>query len=517
MRKITRTVAALLLAFGATASLAAEPAVQPGTATAVLRADTPGPTVHRYIFGQFIEHLGRGVYDGIWVGPKSPIPNVRGYRADMITALRELRVPMIRWPGGCFAEYYHWRDGIGPAAKRPVRLNAKWGNVEETNAYGTHEFMNMAEMVGADAFIQANVGTGTPSEMTDWLEYMTSASNSTLANERRANGRVQPWKVPVIGIGNELVNCGGSMRPAYAADVYKQFQTFLRGTNVPMKIATGPFEDGYDWTETMMREAGAKMDALALHYYTVPGGHQLKREAVSASEDEWAEALALAGRMDDLIVSHTAIMDRFDPQKRVALSVDEWGPWYRDATPDRTPFTFQLTLRDAMIAAVTFNIFVQHADRVRVAAIAQMVNVGGSMLFTQGARMVKTPMYHAFHMYRDFQDGVRLPLDIRSASFRRGEFEVKTVQGSAVRGKDGRIHVALVNLDPTQPTSVSLQISGAAGGRSDATILTADRIDAHNTFDAPNRVVPAPFTSFTMTGSTLQTVLPPHALVVINL
>ncbi len=514
---IGRVAAALLLAVGVVPASAAGPAARPAAVAATLRADLPGPTVHRYVFGQFIEHLGRGVYDGIWVGPNSPIPNVRGYRADVLGALRELRVPLIRWPGGCYAEYYHWRDGIGPAAKRPVRINGKWGGVEESNAFGTHEFMDFAEMVGADAYIQANVGTGTPGEMTDWLEYITSASNSTLANQRRANGRAQPWRVPIIGIGNELSNCGGSMRPIYAADVYKQFQTFLWGPNAPFKIATGPFEDEYDWTTTMMREAGAKMDALALHYYVVPGGHEKKAAAVSASETDWAEALSLAGRMDELIVKHTAIMDRYDPGKRVALSIDEWGPWYRDDNADRKPFTFQLTLRDAMIAAVTFNIFVHHADRVRVAAIAQMINVGGSMAFTQGNRMVLTPMYHAFHMYRDFQDGVMLPLEIASPSFRRGAYSVASVQGSAVRGKDGRVHLALVNLHPTESIAVSLRVQGAAAVRGNGTILTADRIDAFNSFDAPKRVAPAPFSDFRMVGDALSATLPPHALVVIDL
>ena len=510
-----RRLLALALAWCLPVAAAAAPPPRPAT-TAVLQADRPGAKVDRHIFGQFVEHLGRGVYDGIWVGEDSPIPNVRGYRLDVVTALKALNVPVIRWPGGCFAEYYHWRDGIGPRAKRPVRLNSKWGNVEESNAFGTHEFMDFAELIGADAYVAGNIGSGSPGELADWVEYMTSASRSTLAQERRANGRDQPWRLPYVGIGNELSNCGGSMRPAYAADVYRQFQTFLRPPQPVFRIATGPYEDEFDWTETMMREAGAKMDGLAFHYYTVPGGYDHQRPAVSASEDDWADTLAQAVRMEPLIARHAAIMDKYDSQKRVALVVDEWGPMYAEA-PDGPPFTFRSTLRDAIVAALTLNIFVHHADRVRFAAIAQMINAGAAMAQTDGARMVLRPSYYVFLMYRPFQDGLALPLAIHGPDYRHGGVAMPAVQGAAVRGADGAIHVALVNVDPTAPAGVALDVTGAQLGKASGEILTAARIDAQNSFDVPDAVRPMPFADFRLAGTRLTATLPPHSVTMLHL
>ncbi len=509
-----RLAAAAIAALVAAGASAAPPA--PIFVTATLRADQPGPKVDRHVFGQFVEHLGRGVYDGVWVGPKSPVPNVRGVRSDVVTALRELRVPMIRWPGGCFAEYYHWRDGIGPRARRPVRVNFKWGGVEEDNAFGTHEFMDLTEQVGAEAYVAGNIGSATPSELSDWFEYMTSPTRSTLAQERRANGREQPWRVPYVGIGNELSNCGGSMLPAYAADVYRQFQTFLRVDPKPYRIATGPWEDEFDWTDTMMRVAGDKMDALAFHYYAVPGGDANKIAAVSTSPDEWALTLAAAVRMDPLIARHVAIMDKYDPAKRVALAVDEWGPWYRNA-PGESPFTFQSTIRDALVAALTFNIFVQHADRVRLAAIAQMANVGSAMVFTKGPRMVLTPTYHAFRLYRSFQDGTAIPLTIASPVYRQGAITLTAVQGSAVRDARGVLHVALVNVDPARAAAVSVTLAGVAASTVRGEILTADRLDAHNDFDHPDVVRPVPFTGARLSGGRLVATLPPRSVTMLDL
>ena len=497
---------------------AAVPAAGPApfSATATLDAGEPGPKVDRHIFGQFVEHLGRGVYDGIWVGQGSSIPNVRGIRSDVVAALRELRVPMIRWPGGCFAEYYRWRDGIGPRGKRPVRVNFKWGGVEESNAFGTHEYFDLAGQLGADAYVAGNIGSATPAELSDWVEYITSPTRSTLAQERRANGRKQPWRLPFVGIGNEVSNCGGSMRPDYAADVYRRFQTFLFAPPSMQRIATGPYEDEYDWTETMMRRAGDKMDALSFHYYTMPGGFRNKIPALSTDPDKWALTLSEAVRMDPLIARHKAIMDRYDPAKRVTLAVDEWGPWYRDE-PGEPPFTFQNTIRDALVAALTINILVRHADRVRIAAIAQMVNVGSPMAFTRGPRMVLTPTYHVFRLYRPFQDAIAIPLAIKSPAYRQGKVTITAVQGSAVRDPGGRLHVALVNVDPVRGAEMSVAIAGFAAGRVTGETVAADRLDAHNDFDRPDAVKPVPFTGARLSGGRLIASLLPGSVTMLQL
>ena len=272
IKTLRRTTAALLLA----ASALATPAIADtdGTPTsATIHADTPGPVYDKRIFTQFAEHLGTGIYGGLWVGNDRSIPNTNGFRNDVVAALRNLAVPVIRWPGGCFADEYHWREGVGPKAKRPVKVNTHWGGVTEPNTVGTDEFFELLRQVGAEAYVAGNVGNGTPQEMAEWVEYMTAPAG-TLADERASNGHKEPYAVPYFGVGNELWGCGGNMRAEYAADVTRRYATFIkapRGTKI-MKIAAGANVDDYNWTETMMRVAGDQLDALSLHYYTLPQG-----------------------------------------------------------------------------------------------------------------------------------------------------------------------------------------------------------------------------------------------------
>ena len=225
-------IAAILLAAARGQSQA--PAATVLTATATLRGDAPGPVVHRNVYGHFAEHLGRGIYEGIWVGPGSPIPNTRGIRNDVVAALKALNVPVLRWPGGCFADEYHWKDGIGPREKRPSMINTHWGGVVEDNSFGTHEFMDLVEQLGTDAYITGNIGSGTPQEMMEWVEYMTSDAVSPMANLRRQNGRDKPWRVPYFGLGNEPWGCGGNMRAEYYADELRKYNTFTRTTIAPI-------------------------------------------------------------------------------------------------------------------------------------------------------------------------------------------------------------------------------------------------------------------------------------------
>jgi alpha-N-arabinofuranosidase len=466
------------------------------SASVTIRADQPGAKIDRNIYGQFAEHLGRGIYEGVWVGEDSTIPNTRGYRNDVVAALKKLKVPVVRWPGGCFADEYHWREGIGPRDKRPVKINTIWGGVEETNAFGTHEFLDFAELVGADAYVAGNVGSGSAQEMSEWVEYITSETKSTLAEMRRKNGREKPWKLPYFGVGNETWGCGGNMRPEYFADLYRQFQTFIRAPrdNRPVKIASGANVDDYRWTEVMLSQAAEHMDAYSLHYYTFPGRWEDKGPSTGFPEEKWASTLKNAMRIDELITKHSAIMDKYDPKKRVGLYVDEWGTWY-DPEPGHNPgFLYQQnTLRDAHVAALSLNIFHRHTERVRMTAIAQMVNVLQAMILTDKEKMVLTPTYHVFEMYIPFQGATPLKAEVQTPEYKTGTWTLPAVDVSAARGADGRLYVALVNVDPTRSATVTTNLSGAKAKEVSGRILTAPAMDARNTFDRPTAVQPASF------------------------
>ncbi len=491
-------------------------------ATATLAGDKPGPVMHRNVFGQFAEHLGTGIYGGIWVGSNSRIPNDGGYRRDVLTALKAINVPMVRWPGGCFADEYHWRDGIGPRAKRPVKVNTNWGGVTEDNSFGTHEFMGFVEKLGAEAYVSANLGSAPPAETAQWVEYLTAPADTTvLAKERAANGRAAPWKVEYLGIGNELWGCGGNMRAEFAADLTNQYAQFAKSTNGPMlKIASGPSDSNYAWTEAFMKISARHINGLALHYYTRPREKRWedKGPALGFPEREWASTVAHTLQMEEFITKHSAIMDKYDPQKKVMLAVDEWGTWY-DPTPGSNPGFLQQqnSLRDAVVAGLNLNIFAHHADRVKMAAIAQLVNVLQAMLLTDGAKMVKTPTYHVFDMYQPWMDATVLPIKVESPYYYNAEFAVKAVSASAVRDKNGQVHVALVNLDPNRPMPISVAMTGVQATSATGRILTADAMDAHNSFERPDTLVPAAFDGARITGGTLSVTLPAKSVVVLAL
>src|ERR1700722_14269727 len=424
---------------------------QAQTAVAHVAIDTskPGPEIDRHIYGQFAEHLGRGIYEGIWVGENSKIPNIHGYRKDVLEALRHIHVPVIRWPGGCFADLYDWRDGVGPRAKRPVRINVHWGGVTEDNSFGTNEFMNFSELVGADAYVSLNVGSLTPYDDAQWLEYMTSGEKSSLANERRKNGRYKPWTVRFVGIGNETWGCGGNMRPEYAADVNRRYATFA---NTPremgtLKIASGSHDDNYDFAETMMRDGG-KFDGLSVHYYTVPRIFRDKGPATGFPESEWASTLVHARHIDDIVTKTAAIMDKYDPDRKIGLYVDEWGAWYDQEPGSHPGFLYQQNpLRDAEVAALTLNIFHRHTDRVKMANIAQMINVLQAMILTNKDKMLLTPTYWVYDMYVPFQDATPYTANVSGPNYSHGDYSIAQVDVSAARGADGKLYLSLVNTD----------------------------------------------------------------------
>ena len=521
-----RNFCGVMLAAVSTMTIAATPvlaqAAETAAATATIHADRPGPVMNRQVFGQFAEHLGHGIYGGIWVGEKSSIPNDHGYRRDVLEALKAIKVPMVRWPGGCFADEYHWRDGIGPRSKRPVKINTNWGGVNEDNAFGTNEYMGFVERLGADAYVSANVGSGTPAETSEWLEYMTSPNGSTLAKERAANGHPAPYTVRYIGIGNELWGCGGNMRPEFAADLTNQFAQFAKnGSKEKMlKIASGPSDEDYPWTETLMKMSGKYIDGLSLHYYTRPRTKTWsdKGAALGFPEHEWATTMRNTLRIDEYITKHSAIMDKYDPEKKKWLVVDEWGTWY-DPAPGSNPgfLVQQNSLRDAVVAGLNLNIFAHHADRVKMAAIAQMVNVLQAMLLTDGAKMVKTPTYWVFDLYKPWQDATTLPIDLQSPWYHQEDVALPAISASAVRDASGQVHVALVNLDPHRAIPVSLTLAGVQASTATGRIVTGATMDAHNTFEQPDVVKPVAFTGAQAAGGTVTATLPPMSVVVLDL
>ena len=484
----------------------------------VIHADQGEETISRHIYGHFSEHLGRCIYDGFWVGENSSIPNTRGIRNDIVEALRKINIPNLRWPGGCFADEYHWMDGIGPPEQRPTMVNTHWGGVTEDNSFGTHEFMDLCEQLGCEPYICGNVGSGTVKEMQQWVEYLTFDGISPMADLRRQNGRDEPWKVKFWAVGNENWGCGGSMTPEYYAGEYRRYQTYLRNLsgNTLYKVACGPAGANYNWTEVLMRDAGRNMNGLALHYYC--GSGKKSRSATQFEEIDWFAQLKNALRMEELIEKHVAIMDKYDKRMRVALVVDEWGAWHAVEPGTNPGFLYQQnSIRDALVAGLTLNIFNNHCDRVKIANIAQTVNVLQAMVLTKGEKMLLTPTYHVFEMYKVHHDATLLPTKLETDTY---EFEGKPIpalNASASRDEQGRIHVTLCNLDPNRKAAVACRIEGAEVSRVAGRVLTADTITAHNTFDRPDIVRPVPFDGARLSRGTLSMTLPPRSVTVIEL
>ncbi len=484
----------------------------------VINADLGSTTINPNIYGHFAEHLGRCIYEGIWVGEDSPIPNTDGIRNDVLEALKKMGIPVLRWPGGCFADEYHWKDGVGPREKRKKMINTHWGGVIENNHFGTHEFMRLCELLECEPYICGNVGSGTVQEMQEWIEYITFDGTSPMADWRKENGRDKPWRLKYFGVGNENWGCGGNMRAEYYADEYRRYQTYVRnyGENRIYKIACGPSADDYHWTEVLMREAGSMMDGLSLHYYTVPGTWQSKGSATDFDEQDWFTTMKKTLYMEELIKKHSTIMDKYDPEKRVGLIVDEWGTWY-DVEPGTNPgFLYQQnTLRDALVAGTNLNIFNNHADRVHMANIAQTVNVLQAVILTEGEKMLRTPTYHVFEMYKVHQDATLLAMDLESAKYSNGDSSIPQVSASASKNSDGVIHISLCNVDHQNPATIDIELRGAVANKISGRILTSDNMQDHNTFQEPDKVQPSTFNDFKLEQKGLSVKLPAKSVVVL--
>ncbi len=497
--------------------------------TVRIAADKGTQKIYKEIYGQFAEHLGTCIYGGLWVGPESPIPNTDGYRNDVLGALQALHVPVLRWPGGCFADEYHWRDGIGPRSERPTLQNNNWGGTIEDNSFGTHEFLNLCELLGCEPYISGNVGSGTVEELAKWVEYMTSDGNTPMANLRRKNGREKAWKVKFLGVGNESWGCGGNMRPEYYSDLFRRYQCYCRNYdgNQLYKVASGASDYDYNWTKVLMENVGHQMHGLSLHYYTVTTWSGSKGSATQFSDNDYYWTLGKCLEIEDVIKKHAAIMDARDPGKRIGLLVDEWGTWW-----DEEPGTInghlyqQNSMRDAFVAALTLNVFHRHTDRVRMANIAQIVNVLQSMILTDtkgSGHMVLTPTYHVFNMYKGFQEATYLPTEATCDTLSVGgdsrtpARKVPLVSVSAARKTDGGLIVSLANVSLDKAQEVELNLDGYQARNATGQLLTCRSITDYNDFTHPDRVSPQPMKDLKVKKNTLRVKLPSKSIAVIEL
>lgn len=492
------------------------------SATIKVNLDEGKQIIPKEIYGQFAEHLGTCIYGGLWVGENSNIPNTNGYRTDVLNALKDLKIPVLRWPGGCFADEYHWMDGIGPKANRPKMVNNNWGGTIEDNSFGTHEFLNLCEMLECEPYISGNVGSGTVEELAKWVEYMTSDGDSPMANLRRKNGRDKAWKVKYLGVGNESWGCGGDMRPEYYADLYRRYAVYCRNfdSNRLYKVASGASDYDYKWTEVLMEQIGRRMHGVSLHYYTVKGWSGSKGAATKFDNDDYYWTLGKCREVEDVIQKHIAIMDKYDPQKHVNLLLDEWGTWW-DEEPGtvRGHLYQQNTLRDAFVASLSFDIFHKYTDRLTMANIAQIANVLQSMVLTNDkGQMVLTPTYHVFKMYNVHQDATYVPVDVICERMNvRDNRTLPMVSATASKDKNGVVHISLSNVDLANEQTITIDIPGLKAKTVTGEILTSKNIADYNTFENPNIVNVVEFKGAKLNKNTLQVKLPAKSIVTLEL
>jgi alpha-N-arabinofuranosidase len=485
-----------------------------------IQSDDSGTTISKHIYGHFAEHLGRCIYGGFYVGESSKIPHINGVRKDVVDALKKLKIPNLRWPGGCFADTYHWKDGIGPKANRPTIVNQWWGGVTEDNSFGTHDFLNMCELLGTEPYLSGNVGSGTVQELADWVQYVNFKGQSPMSKLRTENGRQDPWNVKYWGVGNEAWGCGGNMKPEYYANIYKQYVTFMAdGPNGKIfKIASGANSSDYNWTEVLMRDVPHQMlDGIALHHYSVIDWNK-KGPAVEFNEELYFRTMQVALKMEELVSRHSSIMDKYDPGKKIALVVDEWGGWYDVEKGTNPGFLYQQnTMRDAMIAGITLNIFNNHADRVRMANLAQTINVLQAVILTDEEKMILTPTYHVMEMYNVHHDAKLLPITVTTDNYTFNNEKLPAVSASASVDNSGAAHISLVNIDAKKSQEIVISLNSAKYKRVSGQILSSTSLTDHNTFENPNKINVQPFKDVKLENGILSVQLPPFSVVVLEL
>ncbi len=492
----------------------------------ILNIDIPSHTISKHVYGHFAEHLGRCIYDGMYVGEDSSIPNIKGWRKDVVAALKELQMPNLRWPGGCFADTYHWMDGIGPKEKRPSIVNIHWGGVTENNHVGTHEFFDLCELLSSpghecEPYICGNVGSGTPKEMAEWLEYITQPGESPMSNLRRKNGRDKPWKLKYWAIGNENWGCGGDMRAQFYCDLYRQFSVYARNFNrEPLyKIACGLTED---WNQTLLQEIHGKINGLSVHYYTlpIPTWQGSKGSSTNFDVPMYHTTLHRAADIEKFIQRTAGQMDRWDLDKKIGIIMDEWGTWY-DVEPGTNPgFLYQQnTQRDALVAALSLNIFNKHADRVHMANIAQTVNVLQAMILTEGDKMLLTPTYHVFEMFKKHQDAMLVPTYLDTPDYKMDDKKevLPTISASASKDKKGNILLTLANLHHSKSETIETDIRGGKVKKVSGRILSAKALNTMNTFDKPSVIAPKKFEGAKLSGGKLTIKIPAASVVALEI
>lgn len=477
------------------------------------------PIINKNIYGHFAEHLGRCIYDGFYVGENSSIPNTDGIRKDIIEALKDLKIPVLRWPGGCFADTYHWKDAIGPMNIRKPIENMSWGNIREDNSFGTNEFLELCELLDAEPYLAVNMNTGTVKEAVDWVQYVNHANGTSYLTDLRAEyGRANPWKVKYWGIGNESWDCGGDMTVDYYSNLYKRYATAMTSysnTEKLFRIAVGPGSPNYNWTETVMKNIPARrIEGLSIHHYSVINWSN-KGSSNEFNEEEYFKTMKQAWFMEEFVTKNAEVMDKYDPEKKVALVVDEWGGWY-NTDPGGTTLYQQNTMRDAMIAGLTLNIFNNHADRVRMANLAQTINVLQAVILTEGKKMLLTPTYHVMKMYSVHQDAQLLPISFKSPTYSSNGETIPAISVSASKDKNGKVHVSLVNIDARNKNDIEFSFKELGIKTFSATILVSEKLQDHNTFDNPNKVYIKEFNEFKIKNGILSITLPPFSVVVLE-
>lgn len=484
-------------------------------------------TISKHIYGHFSEHLGRCIYDGFYVGENSNIPNINGMRTDIIDAFKRLKIPNLRWPGGCFADTYHWKDGIGPKENRPSIVNTHWGGVTEDNSFGSHEFMELCRQLGTEPYISGNVGSGTVQEMSDWVQYMNFKGDSPMSKLRAENGHEEPFKVKYWGIGNETWGCGGNMTAEYYANIYRQYATYVNSTWDPkerlFKIASGASDGDYHWTEVLMRDIPLRMlDGVGVHHYSVFDWRD-KGPDVDFTDSQYFATMNTAMEMEEIVRGHETIMDKYDPQKRVAMMVDEWGGWYNVSPGTNPGFLYQQnTMRDAMLAAATLNIFNNHADRIRWANLAQAVNVLQAVILTEGAKMILTPTFHVMEMYVPHHEAKLLPTNFKSPDFTMegtGKFggKLPAITISSSKGADGKLFVSICNIALKDSHKLEIDLRGGEFAKVSGKILASAKVNDYNGFDTPNKVVPKAFNGAKIMKNKVSLTIPPTSVITLTI
>lgn len=493
---------------------------QENTTLVSIKIDQEAPVISKHIYGHFAEHLGRCIYDGIYVGEDSKIPNTNGVRNDIIAALKDLKIPNLRWPGGCFADTYHWKDGIGPKEERPEMVNRWWGGVTEDNSFGTHDFLNLCEVLGTEPYLAANVGSSTVQEFTEYIQYVTHKEGSPMSDLRIKNGRKEPWKIGFWGVGNEMWGCGGNMTPEYYANLYRQYATFMTdwtNSDQMFRVASGANVADYHWTEVLMRDIPKNLiEGVALHSYSFVTWNK-KGSSTKYNEAQYFSTMKTALQMEELVEKHSAIMDKYDPKNRIALIVDEWGGWYDVEEGTNPGFLYQQnTMRDAMIAGVTLNIFNNHSKRVKMANLAQTVNVLQAVILTEKEKMLLTPTYHVMKMYTVHHDAQLLPVSFKSPNYTFENESLPAISVSASKDNKGLVHFSLVNIDANKTQEIEINCEDLNLKNFTGSIITAKKLQDHNTFDNPSNIETQVFKEFKLKNGKLVVKIPPFSVITLE-